>query len=444
MQFTLDKKNETFATLTISVIETDYKELVDKKAKDYAKTASIKGFRPGKVPVGMVKNMMGEQLTVETISSILSENLQKYVKENDLALVGEPLPSATDTVYDWKNQSEFDFTYDLGLIPSFALDTKLSLVEYDIQVDDKFLETTLEGLKRQFGEVENPEEVSVNDFIKGEFKQDETEISSSVSFSVSDLLAKDNKKVIGSKKDDVIELDLSKAFKASVELNEITSLSPEDLEKIANNGTVKLTITEIINTEKVELNEEFFKKIFPTEEVATLEEFSEKVRVILADNFKKDNDFLLFKSSQNQLLENTQLDFSTDFFKRWLVEINKDLTAEKVDENFDNYTRELKWTLLRNKIAEANEIKVAQEEVKVKATEILSQQYFGGAPIQEEMKEMFDNFTEKYLQENEGRNYMNIFDEVLTQKVFAFIKSDSKISSKKVSIDQFKKIAEEA
>lgn len=444
MQFTLDKKNETFATLTISVIETDYKELVDKKAKDYAKTANIKGFRPGKVPIGMVKNMMGEQLTVETISSILSENLQKYVKENDLALVGEPLPSATDTVYDWKNQSEFDFTYDLGLIPSFALDTKLSLVEYDVQVDDKFLETTLEGLKRQFGEVENPEEVSAADFIKGELSQEETETTSTISFSVSDLLAKDNKKFIGSKKDDVIEFDLSKVFKASVELNEITSLSAEDLEKVKSNGNVKLTITEIINTDKVELNEEFFKKIFPTEEVTTLEDFSEKVRGILGENFKKDNDFLLFKSAQNQLLENTQLDFSADFFKRWLVEVNKELTADKVDENFDNYARELKWTLLRNKIAEANEIKVAQEEVKVKATEILSQQYFGGAPIQEEMKEMFDNFTDKYLQDNDGRNYMNIFDEVLTQKVFAFIKGDSKISSKKVSIDQFKKIAEEA
>ncbi len=445
MQFTLDKKDETFATLTVSIVEEDYKADVDAKTKEYAKTANLKGFRPGKVPVGMIRNMMGEQITAEAVSKLLSESLQGYIKDNNLALVGDALPSLEDKdlVVDWKNQKEFDFKYDLGLIPEFSFDTKLKLTEHEIEVDDAFLADTIDGLKRQFGEVANPEEVGENDFVGGEFTQEETGAAGSASFSVSQLSAREGKKVIGSKKEDTVSIDLAKAFKNDVnKLAEVTSLSPEEAGKIE--GKVDFKIATIINTDNVELNDEFYGKVFAGETFESEETFLEKVRSVLAENFKKDSDFLLFQDAQKQLLESTEINFSADFFKRWLTEANKDLTSDQVEENFDGYSKELKWTLLRNKIAETKEIKVEQDEVREKASTMLQAQYLGGGEIQEEMKEMFANFTDKYLQEDNGRNYMNIFDQVLTEKVFGSIKEESTLKGKKIKIDAFKKLAQEA
>lgn len=445
MQFTLNKKDDTFATLTVNIVEDDYKVDVDSKVKEYAKTASLKGFRPGKVPVGMIRNMMGEQITSETISKLIPSSLQGYIKDNNLALVGDALPSLEDKdlVIDWKNQKEFEFKYDLGLIPDFSIDTKLKLTEHEIEVDDTFLSDTIEGLKRQFGEVENPEEVGENDFISGEFTQKENGSGGNASFSISQLVDEEKKNIIGSKKEDTLSIDLAKAFDNNIEkLAEVTSLSPEEASKIQD--TVEFTITTIVNTESVELNDEFYGKVFANEEFESEEAFLERVRVVLADNFKKDSDYLLFQDAQKQLLESTEINFSADFFKRWLTEANKDLTSNQVEENFDGYEKELKWTLLRNKIAEARDIKVEDKEVKEKATVILQSQYLGGGEIQEEMKEMFANFTEKYLQEDDGRNYMNIFDQVLTEKVFGSIKEEATLKGKKIKIDAFRKLTQKS
>ncbi len=441
MQFTLDKKDETFATLNVNFVEDDYKAKVDAKVKEYAKTANLKGFRPGKVPAGVIKRMMGEQIIAETISGMLSESLQGYVKDNNLSLVGDPLPSLEDKdlAIDWKSQTEFNFKYDLGLIPEFSFDTKLALTENEIEVDDEFLAETIEGLKRQFGEPNTPEEAGENDFVTGEFTQEETGIAASASLSIPQMSVREGKKLVGAKVEDVVSIDISKAFKGDViKIAEVTSLSKEEAEKLESK--VDFKVATIVNTENVELNEEFYGKVFANETFENEEAFSEKVRGVLSENFKGDTEVLLFQDAQNALLETTEINFSADFFKRWLTEANKDLTIEKVEENFDNYAKELKWTLLRNKIAEAKEVKVEQDEVRAQASKMLQAQYLGGQEIQEEMKEMFDNFTDKYLSENNGSNYMNIFDQVLTEKVFASIKEDSTLKSKKIKVDAFRKL----
>jgi trigger factor len=392
--------------------------------------------------------MMGESITAEEVFNVVTKELNGYIKDNKLALIGDPLPaeSEKDRVIDWKAQKDFEFTYDLGTIPAFdiALD-KESLEAYEVELEDKTIDATIENILKQNAVSTNPDKVDVEDYVSGELKQVGGEFSAEKSMIPMNKAAKtEGKKFVGKKVGDVIKFDLQKLFKKDTSaISHVAGVSKEETAELI--GDFEFTITSLTRTEPAEINQELFDKMYGKDEVKTEEEFKAKLSETLNENNSKDADFLVSKQVKDALTESSDISYSKEFFKRWILESNKgNISETDLEEKFDAYEAELKWTFVRNKIAETNDLKVEADEVRAKAEEVLRYQMLGGMEITPDLRERFDEFITKYLQEEGGKNYYNTFDQVMNDKVFTHVKGAVEPQNKKVKSEEFKAIVEEA
>ena len=254
MEITVDKHTANQASIKIKLIEADYQPKVDAKLKDYAKKAVIRGFRPGKAPVTMVKNMYGVSLLVEEINTILGESLNNFLKEQTFRVLGEPLPvEKTENSIDWKNQKDFDFEYKIGFIESVQvqLDQKVKGTKYSIKVDQKLIDETIENLTAQYGESTNPEVSEAGDFIYGDLKSTGTDFSKTVSADSTKISKKLAGKFIGLSKEAVVEFESKEVKK-----DEWTAgFGLSDAERDAATGSYTFTVKNINRKAKAELNQ---------------------------------------------------------------------------------------------------------------------------------------------------------------------------------------------
>lgn len=446
MEVKLNQIDPTSAQLTIQVSPEDYDSQVNAKLKSYAKTANIKGFRPGKVPTAIIKNMMGENILAEEVFTVISKELNSYIKENNLSIIGDPLPAETEKnkQVDWKNDKNFEFTYDLGTVPEFDLAyDKVKVEKYAVDIDDKTVDETISNILKQTAETVDAEVVTEEDYVTGSLKQVDGEIENTNSMIPTNKMAKtEGKKLIGKKVDDVVTFDLSKLFKGdAASISHVAGISKEEAADVS--GDFEFTITKISHKQDPEMNEEFFGKVLPGEEIKTEDEFKAKLKEKIAENFNRDAEFVLGKHIREKLVEAIKVDYSEDFFKRWILESNKDsISAEDLDAKFDQYVKELKWSFIRNKVAEENELKAEEADIRAKAEEIVRHQYLGGMEIQAELREQFNAFVDNYLKENNGRNYYNTFDQVLSEKVISFLQDKVSVKDKKIGSEKFKEVVE--
>ncbi len=446
MEVKLNQIDPTSAQLTIQVTPEDYDSQVNAKLKSYAKTANIKGFRPGKVPTAVVKNMMGDNVVAEEVFTIISKELNSYIKENNLSIIGDPLPAETEKnkQIDWKTEKNFEFTYDLGTVPAFDLAfDKVKVEKFVIEIDDKTVDETISNIRKQTAETVDAEEVTEEDYVTGSLKQVDGEIESANSMIPTNKMAKtEGKKLIGKKVGDVVTFDLSKLFKGdAASISHVAGISKEEAEAVT--GDFEFTITKISHKQDAELNEEFFNKVLPGEEIKTEEDFKKALKEKISENFNKDAEFVLGKHIREKLVETINVDYSEDFFKRWILESNKDsITPEDLDAKFDQYVKELKWSFIRNKVAEENELKAQEADIRAKAEEVVRHQYLGGMEIQAELREQFNAFVDNYLKENNGRNYYSTFDQVLSEKVISFLQGKVSVTDKKIGSEKFKEVVE--
>lgn len=446
MQVTLEKSSETLASILVKIQEADYSEQFNNKLKEYAKKAQIKGFRPGKVPLAVAKSMVGDSILADEVYKILSESLNKYIKENEIDIIGEPLPNSSEfeKVVDWKSQKEFDFKYDIGIVPNFKAEVsdKLKFTKYEIEIEESTLQETIDNLLQQNGEPTYPDITSEDDFLTGTIKKegDETE-GSQTGIPLSRVVKKELKNFIDKKIGDTLVFDIQKAFESSDHVSHILGVSKESAAEAKGNYT--FTLTKITRTSPAEINQAFFDKILGKDTVKNESEFKEKVLEILTQNYNNDSKSVLHQEIQKELVSKANIEVSEDFFKRWLLESNKEsLEPSYLDENYGKYEEQLKWTLLKNKIAQEFDLKVENEEVRAAAFEQLRMQYLGGMEIGPEMQETFNSFVDKFLKENKGENYMQLFEQVLTQKVFNNLEEKVSLTNKKVKSEEFKKIVE--
>lgn len=443
MNITLDKKNSTFGSLSIQLEEKDYKPRVQKKLIEYSKQAQIKGFRPGKVPVGLVNQMMGENLKAEEVYKLVSEEINNYIKENKLQIVGQPLPAEKEIgrEIDWKSQKEFDFTYELGIVPEFDVEVspKLKFTKSVISVDDKLINETRENLLNQYGENNEVEVSEDKDFLNGKIvKKGSEDEPKSALIPIDKVQKKEKSKFIGAKAGDEIEFKIKKALDDDLILY-VLGIEPADLKSV--DGVYSFEVEKVSRQKPAEQNQELYDKLFGPGNVTTEEQFNEKLEESIKNNYEKDSDALLYYDVQDKLIDKAKLSLSADFLKRWILESNKEkITEEDLSKNFDKYEREFKWNFIKSKIASKNEIKVEDPEVREKAFVTLHQQYFGGTPLTPEMEEPFGNFVNNYLKEADGNNYYTIYDQVLSDKIFKYVKENITIKEKSVSLDDFKKI----
>lgn len=441
MEISLDKHSANQASIKIKLNEADYQPKVDAKLKDYAKKAVIRGFRPGKAPISMVKSMYGLSLLVDEINSILGESLNTYLKEQTFKILGEPLPvEKADNSIDWKADKEFEFEYKIGFVETIhiALDNSTSGTKYTIKVDDKLVNETIENLKSQYGENSNPETAEAGDAVYGDLKSAEGEFEKSLSLDTSKVSKKLAAKFNGQGQNAVVEFD-SKEVKKD-EWSEAFGLTAEEIE--AAKGALTFTIKNINRTTEATLNQEFFDKIFGPDQVKTEEEFKAKVKETLQGSYERESKVFTEEELKKVLVEKANLSLPDDFLKEWLLKANDGkVTVADVENEYPIYAKQLTWSLISNQIAKDNGVQAEHADVIEKTKEMIREQ-FASSGLGSQLEASMDLFVDNYLKGNDGQNYMNMLSSVQNDKVLALVMEKINLTEKSISIDEFKELLE--
>jgi trigger factor len=441
LEITLDKHSANQASIKITLNEADYQPKVDAKLKDYAKKAVIKGFRPGKAPISMVKGMYGVSILVDEINAILGESLNSYLKEQTFRILGEPLPvEKEDKSIDWKTQKDFDFEYKIGFVESVnvALDEKTKATKYSIKVDDKLINETIDNLKSQYGNSTNPEVSEGDDNIYGDLKSSEGDFAKTISLPLSKLSKKLSQKFIGLSKEAVVEFEAKEIKKD--EWSEAFGLTDEEIE--GAKGSFTFTVKNINRTETAELNQDFFDKIFGPEAVSSEEEFIAKVKETLQSSYDRESKVFTEEELKKVLVEKANLELPDAFLKEWLIRANEGkVTEADVENEYPIYAKQLTWSLITNQIAKDNSIQAEHADVIEKTKEMVREQ-FASSGLGSQLEASMDMFVDNYLKGNEGQNYMNMMTSVQNEKVLAFAQEKVDLTEKEISIDEFKELLE--
>ncbi len=448
MNITLDKQNTTEGLIKVSLSESDYLPKVELKLKDYSRKANIKGFRQGKVPTGVIKKMFGKSVLVEEVNHLISHSVSEYIKDNKLKVLGDPLPNAEKARnIDWDSQKDFEFEFRIGMVEDFTVEVspKVKLTAHVIEVDQKVIDETLADVKNRFGNVTYPEVSEATDNLQGEIvkKGEETaEENRKGSFiAISKIDKKEQKKFIGLKKEDAVEFDVAKTFSSDAEKSRALNVTEEEAKNAS--GAYLFIVSSISRVEEPEVNQELFDKVFGKDIVKSLDEFTAKIKETIAENYQRETDHLLDHEIQHHLVDHTKVAMPDNFLKTWLkATSNGELTDEMIEKEFKLYKDSLKWDLIKNRITEDKGIKVEGNEVRDKAKQLIVEQ-FGGPAIAAQLGDKMDEIANNYLsgQDGKGENFMRIYNQLRQEKLMKAVRETITVTEKKVSLDEFKKIA---
>lgn len=440
MEIILEKKDKTEASIKISLKEDDYQPAVTQKIKEFSKKANIKGFRAGKVPLGLVKKMYGKSILAEELNKILSTSLNKYIKESDLHILGEPLPKEDDfESIDLDTQKDFDFEYNIGFATDFDLviDSKLKVDKNTIKIDDKVLKETFENLQKQFGDISNPDVSAANDVLHGAIVSVENDIEKEIAIDLAETESSISKKLIGLKLEETVEIEPKKLYKDSHKLHHQLGISHDSFDSLK--GKLNFTLKAIDRTTPAKIDQSLFDKTFGEGAVKSEAEFKDKVKEAISVNYKNEEEHFFTHQLRETLVEKAKIELPDNFLKTWLMKTNENITPEMMEVEYEAYANELKWSLIRNKISRDQNIQVDNAEVVEEAKNMIRAQ-FGQAGLIGQMEDQLDTFANNYLQGENGENYMKIYNQVLANKVFEYIKSQVTIKEKAVSLDDFRKL----
>ena len=440
MDIQLEKNSSTEALIKIKLKETDYQSKFKEKLKSYSKQAQIKGFRPGKVPMGLIEKMYGKSIKVEEINNILVESLKDYIKANDIKIIGDPLPNNEKAQeIDWDNQSEFDFEYSIGLIDNFDYNLNIKIDKFEIEVEDKIVNDAIDELKERYGKMTNPDESEGKDSIFGTLTQESSDFNKGGLIEIPKVSKDLQNNFIGVKKDDMISFEIQKLFQESSDLEVLTGLNTEEAKALT--GEFTFTVKNINRVMPAEMNQEFFDKIFGEGNVTTEDEFLSKYKKIFEENYDRESEYLLSHQLQEKILKETKVEIPEDFFKKWILATHRDLNEQDLEKDFEHYLRDLKWTLIKNRVADDHDLKIENDDL-INYTKKMYKAQFGGIDLNEEMDKNLEIMANNYLQQKNGENYMNIYNQLRAEKILDILKQKAEISVKKVTRDDFNKKAE--
>nr|WP_199080179.1 trigger factor [Pedobacter sp. ASV19] len=444
MNITQEKINDLNAIVKIKIAPEDYTEKVDKAIKDQAKKANLPGFRKGMVPAAHIKKMYGKSILVEEINNLLSETLNNYLTENKVEILGQPLPVMDDTKeFKWDNTDEFEFDYELGLAPAVDVNitSKDKFTEYNVKADEETLASRIKNIRRSYGKMTNPEVSADDDVLYAELAQlspDGSVFEGGINATGSirlDLVKdkKIHKSLIGLKKDDVVELDIQKAFdKNEGAIAKLLNISEEDAKEL--NSKFKVTVKNVNRLEEADLNQEFFDKIFGEGVVTDEAGFTAKITEEVEGMFKQDADRKLQNDIYTKLTESIKIELPDEFLRKWLKATNEKLTDEELAEGYEDFAKNLKWTLIENKLIKENNIEIKYEDVFQTAKQRLDAQFrmYSPSPLPEDQ---LAQYTATFLKEKDNAN--RIFEEVKAIKVFEYIKSVATLDQKDIAYNKF-------
>lgn len=452
MNVTKETTGDLTAVLKIDVVAADYSEAVAKELKDYRKKANIPGFRPGQVPMGMIKKMYEKSVRAEHVQKVMSEAMYNFIDENKLQILGSPMANNEKTPsIDWDNQTDFTFYFDIAMQPEFELNlTDKNVTYYDINPTDEMLDKFVEDIQRRFGKFESPETVGENDLVYGEIEELDEEgnvkeggIKTPTSISI-DLIAMVSikKKFIGAKKDDVVTFNLAKAFKNLTELSAILRIEKDKARDFKSD--VNFKISSISRVTKHELNEELFEMAYKGKDIKTEEDFRKAAKEDLCSSYGAQSDRQFMNEASKALVENTEIALPDEFLKRWLIETNEGKLDEKeISDNYNTYRDSIKWQLIESKLIDTYKLEVSTEEVKNYFKDALVRNYFPtpADATEDQIKETeaaVEKIANNMLENKEQSR--NVYEFLFEQKITNTLKSEMKPKTQSVTTEEFAKI----
>lgn len=444
MNITQEKINDLNAVVKIKIAPEDYTEKVEKAIKEQAKKATLPGFRKGMVPAAHIKKMYGRSILVEEINNLLSETLNQHLTVNKVEILGQPLPVMDDArEFKWDYTDEFEFDYELGLAP--AIDVKITakdkFAKYIVKADEETLAARIKNIRRSYGKMTNPEVSAEEDVIYAELAQLSADgsvfeggITQTGSIRLDQVIDKKIlKSLIGLKKDDVVELDVQKAFdKNEVIIAKLLNISEEDAKDLQSK--FRVTVKNVNRLEESDLNQEFFDKLFGAGVVTDEAGFTAKITEEVESMFQQDADRKLQNDIYTKLIESVNIELPDEFLRKWLKATNEKLTEAELAEGYDDFAKNLKWTLIENKLIKDNSIEIKYEDVFQTAKQRLDAQFrmYSPSPMPEDQ---LAQYTATFLKEKDNAN--RIFDEVKAIKVFEYIQSVATLDQKEIAYNKF-------
>lgn len=447
MNITKNQVDELNSVIKIQLGKEDYAERVEKAMKNQQRKVAVDGFRKGKTPMGIVKKMYGKAILIEEINQVLGETLSNYIKDNDLQILGEPLPNETEQKELDLDGEDFEFCYDIALSPE--VNAKLSKRDkvpyYTVLVDDTMMDKQMESLCKSNGNLVLVDVVEGTEYLKGELieldadgkaKEDGIKIEDA---SMSVFHIKDEatvKKFVGAKVGKEIKFNPATAFPNKTDLAAMLHVTKEEVEHITSDFCI--IISEIKRFVDAEVNQELFDKVYGEGNVKSVEEFRAKVKEGMGDQLKGHSEYRFTVDAKERLLKkNEDVKLPEAFLKRWIIAVNKGLSAEDVEKDFDGYREEFKWQLIKTALIKEFGIKVETEDIKGMAREVAAaqlQQYglFGLSD------EQLDGFAVKLLENEKQRE--QLYERALDGKVYAAVRENVKVEDQDISMENFEKL----
>ncbi|KGL58661.1 trigger factor [Polaribacter sp. Hel1_85] len=436
MNITKENIDALNAVVKVDIVADDYQAKVTELLTDYRKKADVPGFRKGHVPMGMIKKQYGKSIMIDEVNKLLQSSLNNFITEEKLEILGNPIPRMQED-FNWDAET-FSFEFELGLAPQFDVDlkSKKKVTQYNIIATEELLDEEVKNIQTRYGKMSPLDEATEHSNVTGTFVNEESEINKKSTFLVNDLKGKKNeKKVIGAKVGDVIELDTKKLFEDDHKLQHILGVSHDVIHDL--DVKVSLTVEEITKTEPADLDKELFDKLFADGSVNSVTELREKIKEDAEKQFLQQGDQQLLNAVTEHLVENTKFDLPADFLKKWLATAGeKELTAEEAAAEFDKSEKGLRYQLIEGKIMKDNDIKLEYQELVDYAKVFIRQQMAQFGNMNPEEKEL-DDIAGRILQNQEEAQKLQ--SQLISQKLLTFYKENMSFKSKELSYEDFVK-----
>ena len=450
MNVSLKNIDAVSGIVKLEIVKADYAEQVEKSLRNFRQKANVPGFRKGMVPMGMVKKMYGKHVLVEEVNKLVSDKLFNYIRESKLNILGEPMPNESEQQpINFDTQEDFEFCFDVAIAPEIKIELSKNdtLPYYQVDIDEEMMGQQIDAYTANFGTYDKVDEVDEKDMVKGTVAELENGSPKEGGIVVEDAVLMpaymkdeaEKAKFVGAKVNSVIIFNPNKAYEGAEV--EIASFLKVDKEAVAGiTGDFSFEITEITRHEKAELNQELFDKIFGEGVVNSEEEFKNKIKEALTEQFTPQSDYKFLLDAREVLVQKAgELKFADDMLKRWLVATNENTTAEKVEEDFPKIIEDLKYQLIKENLVKTNDLKVEDADIENFAKRVAQAQFaqYGMLSVPEDV---LTNYAKDMLKNKQ--TLQNIIDRAVEEKLASWLKEQVKLDVKEVSAEEFNKLFE--
>lgn len=450
MNISFENPDKINGQLTVTVEESDYKEDVEKTLKDYRKKANMPGFRPGQVPMGMIKRQYGPAVKMDVINKLVGRKVYDYIKENNIPMLGEPMASEKHDAVDLEKDAPYTFVFDIAVAPEFKIELngKNKIDYYKIQVDDKLIDQQVDSFAARMGEYVKAETFEGNDMLKGDLRELDEQgntkeggltVEAAVLMPAYIKVEEEKKKFDGAKLGDIITFNPRKAYASDVELASFLKVDKEQVKD--HEGNFSYQITEISRFQNHAVNQELFDNIYGKDAVKDEKQFREKIAEGLQAQLEGESDYKFLLDTRAYAEKKVgKLEYPDALLKRIMRKNNPDKDEAFVEKNYDESIKQLTWHLIKEQLVKAHDIKVEDQDIKEVARAAARAQFaqYGMSNVPDEY---IDNYVNDLLKKQESVDAF--IDRAVDTKLTQALKNAVKLNEKEISLDDFQKMMEE-